>query len=133
ACLTIRQRRAVAVAAGVPPALEPGPRVSETISSANRPAGKRGKLNQERHITGVAGNDAHQKVGFRGIYSGAETIRIEDTSPKILKELKLNWFSRAIARLCFGPLQPNRRLFHFQLDPYERSARFVNTHVLLST
>ena len=27
-------------------------------------------------------------------------------------------------------LAPNEQLFHVQLDPYERSARFVNTHVL---
>jgi hypothetical protein len=58
------------------------------------------------------------------------TIRVEDTSSKTLKEFRLNWFSRAIARICFGPLLPNRRLFYLQLDPYERSARFVNTHVL---
>jgi len=31
---------------------------------------------------------------------------------------------------CFGPLEPGRELFHVQLDPYERSAHFVNTHVL---
>ena len=88
------------------------------------------ELNRTRHITGIAGNDCHQNVGVRGIYTTADTIRVEDTSPKVLKEFKLNWFTRPLARLLFGPLKPNRRLFHFQLDPYERSARFVNTHVL---
>ncbi|MCL4789138.1 MAG: histidinol phosphatase, partial [Verrucomicrobia bacterium] len=47
-----------------------------------------------------------------------------------LKEFKLNWFTRPLARLCFGRLEPDRKLFHVQLDPYERSARFVNTHIL---
>ncbi|HTL59101.1 MAG TPA: hypothetical protein VL361_25735 [Candidatus Limnocylindrales bacterium] len=88
------------------------------------------QLNQKRHLTGVAGNDAHQNVGLRGIYTSSDTLRVEDTSPKTIKELKLNWLTRPIARLLFGPLKPDRRLFHIQLDPYARSARFVNTHVL---
>ena len=88
------------------------------------------ELNRTRHITGVAGNDCHQNVGVRVIYTPADTIRVEDTSPKTLTEFKLNWFTRPFARLCFGPLTPNRKLFHVQLDPYERTARFVNTHVL---
>ena len=88
------------------------------------------ELNRTRHITGIAGNDCHQNVGVRAIYTSADTIRMEDTSPKTLKEFKLNWFTRPLARLFLGPLTPNRKLFHVQLDPYERSARFVNTHVL---
>jgi hypothetical protein len=88
------------------------------------------ELNRTRHITGIAGNDCHQNVGFRGVYTSAGTIRVEDTSPRTLKELKLNWFTRLLARLLFGPLQPDQKLFHVQLDPYERMARFVNTHVL---
>lgn len=87
-------------------------------------------LNRERHLTGIAGNDCHQNVGVRAFYMEAGTIRVEDTSPKTLKEFKLNWLTRPIARWLFGPLEPNRKLFHIQLDPYERSARFVNTHVL---
>ena len=88
------------------------------------------ELNRTRHITGIAANDCHQNVGIRGVYTGADTIRIEDTSPRTLKEIKLNWFTRPWARLVFGPLAPGRKLFAVQLDPYERSARFVNTHLL---
>lgn len=88
------------------------------------------ELNRTRHITGTAGNDCHQNVGLRAVYTDADTIRIEDTSPKTVGEFKLNWFTRPLARLCLGRLEPGRKLFHFQLDPYERSARFVNTHVL---
>ena len=86
-------------------------------------------LNRTRHITGIAANDCHQNVGFRCFYTTSDQIRIEDTSPQTLKEIKLNWFTRLVARACFGPLEPGRKLFHVQLDPYERSARFVNTHV----
>lgn len=88
------------------------------------------ELNRTRHITGIAGNDCHQNVGLRAIYTAADTIRIEDTSPKTVTEFTLNWFTRPLARVCFGSLEPGRKLFHFQLDPYERSARFVNTHIL---
>ncbi len=88
------------------------------------------ELNRTRHITGIAANDCHQNVGFRGFYTASGEIRIEDTSPQTLKEIKLNWFTRLLARLWFGPLEPNRKLFHIQLDPYERMARYVNTHVL---
>jgi hypothetical protein len=87
-------------------------------------------LNRTRHITGIAANDCHQNVGLRGFYTATGAIRVEDTSPKTLKEIQLNWFTRPVARLAFGRLEPNRKLFHVQLDPYERSARFVNTHVL---
>jgi hypothetical protein len=87
-------------------------------------------LSQTRHITGIAANDCHQNVGFRAFYTDAGTIRLEDTSPDTLKEFRLNGITRLLARLAFGPLEPGRRLFHVQLDPYERSTRFVNTHIL---
>lgn len=90
------------------------------------------ELNRTRPITGIAANDCHQNVGFRGFYTEAGTIRIEDTSPKQLRDVKLNGFTRLLARMAFGPLEPGRKLFHFQLDPYERSARFVNTHLLMN-
>ena len=87
-------------------------------------------LNRTRHLTGIAGNDCHQNVGLRAVCTPTNTIRIEDTSPKTLAEFRLNRLTRPLARLGFGPLEPHRTLFHVQLDPYERMARFVNTHVL---
>jgi hypothetical protein len=88
------------------------------------------ELNRTRKLTGIAANDCHQNVGFRLICSSNGVIRLEDTSPKTIREFKLNWATRLLVRLVFGALEPNRRLWHVQLDPYERSARFVNTHVL---
>jgi hypothetical protein len=90
------------------------------------------ELAANRHLTAIAANDCHQNVGIRAIYLEGGTVRLEDTSPKVLREFRLNWFTRPLARLLFGPLEPNRKLFHLQLDPYARSARFVNTHVLAS-
>src|SRR5262249_45368993 len=57
-------------------------------------------------------------------------LHIDDTGRKTLTTIKLNWFTSPIARALFGPLEPDRELFHVQLAPYERVARFVNTHVL---
>lgn len=88
------------------------------------------ELNRSRHITGIAANDCHQNVGLRAFYTAEGTIRLEDTSPRPLAEWRLNGLTRPVARLLLGPLVPGRKLFHVQLDPYERSARFVNTHVL---
>jgi hypothetical protein len=89
------------------------------------------ELNRTRPVTGIAGNDCHQNVGLRGFFTESGTIQVEDTSPDTLHEFRLNRFTRTLARLAFGPLEPGRKLFHVQLDPYLRSARFVNTHVLM--
>jgi hypothetical protein len=35
-----------------------------------------------------------------------------------------------LLRLVFGKLEPDKLLFRFDLDPYQRSARYVNTHIL---
>jgi hypothetical protein len=87
-------------------------------------------LSRRRHLTGIAGNDCHQNVGLRGVCTFLDRVRLEDTSPKTLAEFELSWWSRPLLRACFGPLEPGRRLFEWRLDPYERLARFVNTHVL---
>jgi len=68
-------------------------------------------------VTGIAANDCHQNVGLRGCYTATGVIRVEDTSPKTLKEIQLNRFTRPVARLAFGRLEPDRKLFHVQLDP----------------
>lgn len=88
------------------------------------------ELNRTRHITGIAGNDCHQNTGLRGVCTTQGMFRIEDTSPKKIFECKLNWLTRPLVRLFFGAPAPGKQMFHFQLDPYERMARFVNTHVL---
>jgi len=89
-------------------------------------------LNRSRRITGIAANDAHQNTGVRGVYSANNTLRLLDTGHKdeAFKEFKLNRLTRGILRLLFGPLTPDKQLFRVDLDPYERSARFVNTHLL---
>ncbi len=87
-----------------------------------------------RKITAIAANDCHQNVGLRGIYTAKDTLLLLDTGhsdpEKKIAELPLNWATRPMLRMFFGPLEADRQLFRLDLDPYERSSRFVNTHLL---
>ena len=89
-----------------------------------------------RKITAVAANDCHQNVGLRGIYTGNDSLILMDTGhnepEKKIAEFRLNTLTRPLLRWCFGELTPERQLFRVDLDPYERSSRFVNTHLLAS-
>jgi hypothetical protein len=108
-------------------------RVLDRILGGPAPANLRrwDELNQtSRHITGIAGNDCHQNAGVRVIYTASGSLRIEDTSPAVLREIQLNAVTRWLVRLCVGPLTPDRKLWHLQLDPYDRLTRFVSTHLL---
>lgn len=88
------------------------------------------ELNRARPIAGVAGNDAHQNVGFRLVVTERARLRLEDTSPRRLTEFGVpDWLRPALAAAA-GPLEPGRRLFTVQFDPYDLSLRYVNTHVL---
>lgn len=88
------------------------------------------ELNISRKIVGIAGNDCHQNTGFIGKITPQGTLYIEDTSPKKVAEFNLNFFSRILLRLLFGKLEPNKVLFHIQLDPYDLMVRYVATHIL---
>ncbi|MBM3288697.1 MAG: hypothetical protein FJY92_00960, partial [Candidatus Hydrogenedentes bacterium] len=90
------------------------------------------ELNAKRKIVGIAASDAHQNSGFRGTYTEDGRLRIRGTGPD--KDggsgMKLNAVTRGLLRLFFGPLEPGRQLFRIEMDKYDRSLRFVNTHVL---
>ena len=88
------------------------------------------QLNLTRSVTGVAGNDCHQNVGLRIRVGNAHTLALEEPSPRVLRQWSLTPFQRTWLERWFGPLEPGRILFQIQLDPYERCARFVNTHLL---
>jgi hypothetical protein len=88
------------------------------------------ELNKTRPITGIAGNDCHQNNGVRVIYTKEGALRIEDTSPRTLRVVPLNAFTRRVAGLLLGPLEPGRKLLHLELDAYERMVRYVGTHIL---
>jgi len=89
-------------------------------------------LNRQRPITGIGANDAHQNVGYRAVASPSGTLVFSGTGEKteVLREVRLNGLTRLLVRLLAGPLEPGREVWRWELDPYERSCRFVNTHVL---
>lgn len=92
------------------------------------------ELSKHRNITAIAANDCHQNVGLRGVYTAQNTLLLLDTGhndpSKKIREFPLNIASRFLLRLCFGKLEADRELFRVDLDPYERTSRFVNTHLL---
>ncbi|MDZ4859443.1 MAG: hypothetical protein SGI88_10730 [Candidatus Hydrogenedentes bacterium] len=88
------------------------------------------ELNMERKVVGITASDAHQNFGFRGSYTDDGNLRFRDTSPDEGDIIELNWFTRSLLRLFFGPLESGRQLFRVDLDRYERSLRFSNTHIL---
>ncbi len=87
-------------------------------------------LNKNRYMAGISANDAHQNNGFRGYYTDQDTFLLRMTSDDTVGEWKLNFLTRPLLRWAFGPLTPGEQLFRVDLDPYARSLRFVNNHVL---
>lgn len=87
-----------------------------------------------RRLTAIAGNDCHNNCGVRGIYTDHDSLFVIDTGHKDedhkVADVKLNGFTRALLKLAFGPLEPNKEVFRFDLDPYERMSRFINTYLL---
>lgn len=91
---------------------------------------------KHRKITAYAANDCHQNVGLRGLYTERDTLLLIDTGhddpEKKVAEYKLNSVTRPLLGAIFGELKPGRQLFRIDMDPYARSSRFVNTHLLAS-
>jgi hypothetical protein len=80
-----------------------------------------------RRVVALAGNDAHQNNGVRLIVSPTGTLVLTDTSPKVEPLLESgNWLARRYA----AGHQPGETLWRWDADLYERSFRFVNTHLL---
>jgi hypothetical protein len=88
-------------------------------------------LNRSRKLVGIGANDCHRNNGFQGFYTDHDTFLVKSNAPDDEgKEYKLNALTRTLLRLFPGSLEPGARLFRFELDPYERSIRFTNTHLL---
>lgn len=90
-------------------------------------------LNQKRKIVGIAANDAHQNTGIRGYVTEQDTFQLRERgSADVIKEWKLNPFSKLLLQTLFGNWQGTRELFSITLDPYVQSLRYVNTHLLVT-
>ncbi len=89
------------------------------------------RLNRDRMMAGIAANDAHQNVGYRGYYTADNTLTLRGTGDEeTIRKWDLNLFTRTLLRLAFGPLEPEKQLFRIDIDECQRSLRFVNNHVL---
>jgi len=87
-------------------------------------------LNKDRFIVGIGANDAHENTGYQGFYTEEDSFVLLTTYDVELGEWQLNTVTRTLLRWAFGPLEPGKGLFRIDLDPYERSLRYVNNHVL---
>lgn len=89
---------------------------------------------KHRNITAIAANDCHQNVGIQMFYTEEDSLILLDTGhndpARKIQEFKLNFMTRPLVQRIFGPLEPGKRLVRLDFDPYERSSRFVNTHLL---
>jgi hypothetical protein len=78
----------------------------------------------------MAAVDAHQNIGIHLRYTWQETLALMENSGKTIREWNLNGFTRFLLRMAFGPLTPYTELYRLTKDPYSRSLRYVNTHLL---
>jgi hypothetical protein len=92
-------------------------------------------LNISRHISGFGGNDTHQNAGLKGMYLANGNLALSDTGHRFdnkdkVNEVRLNALTRLLLRTVYGPLEPGRQIFRYDLDDYARSALYVRTHLL---
>jgi plastocyanin len=85
------------------------------------------RLTAGRRVVGIAGNDAHQNNGLRLIVSKKGVLILTDTGPKQEPLVEFNgWVGRRIA----SGKETGTTLWRWDIDLYERSYHFVNTHLL---
>ena len=85
------------------------------------------ELNLTRKFVGVCGNDCHQNIGVYGVWQPDGSIKLRSPAKSDIKAPK---YLQPLLRLISGPFVPGKEAFRFQLDPYERSTRYVADHVL---
>ena len=88
--------------------------------------------NRTRKMVGFGASDAHRNLGLRLVYTADHRLWLRQTSRKSFTDPKIDVNSHAHTLLewIFGPLTPGRELLRVDLDPYPRSLRYVNTHLL---
>lgn len=89
------------------------------------------EINKTRKVVGFCSVDAHKNVGIRLQYTEDERFLLRDTSPSLRNSTELTWMPKWLARMLWGKLVPGKTLFQRDFDPYERSLRFDNNHLLL--
>lgn len=87
------------------------------------------ELCQKAPHTGVAGNDAHQNVGLRIVWTAADQVEIQDALGEKILELAAD--SNPLVNPLLANQQVGDVVFSLQLDPYEVALRHVGTHLLM--
>ncbi len=85
------------------------------------------ELNVTRKIVGICGNDCHQNIGVYGVWQPDASIKLRSPSKE---DIKTPACLQPLLRLFSAPFAPGKEAFRFQIDPYERSTRYVADHVL---
>ncbi|MFA6245174.1 MAG: hypothetical protein WC655_29795 [Candidatus Hydrogenedentales bacterium] len=88
------------------------------------------ELNRDRKMVGICAGDAHGNNGIYVVYTKEGNLRLFEGSGEEKDTYNLNGATRGLLRLFCGPLEEGKEVFRLQLDPYERSLRFSNNHVL---
>lgn len=89
------------------------------------------ELNKTRNIVGIGAVDAHKNIGVRLVCTSDGRLILGDTSPKIDKGQDVSWLPKWFVELVFGPIVPGKTIWQIDWDPYERSLRFDNNHLLI--
>jgi len=84
-------------------------------------------LSVEGICVGVAANDAHNNTGFILKAGDSNAVIVEDPLGEEIARLEKSKLPGAIAA---SDSPPGTKLMEFRLDPYERSFRYVSTHIL---
>ncbi len=89
------------------------------------------EMNKTRKIVGMCAVDAHKNVGMRLVCDADGHLILRDTSPSLQNSKDVSWIPKWLLRPFFGPIEPGKTLFQHDFDPYERSLRYDNNHLLV--
>ena len=85
------------------------------------------ELNVTRKFVGICGNDCHQNIGVYGVWQPDGSVKLRSPAKQ---DIPAPRYLQPLLRLISGPFVPGKEAFRFQIDPYERSTRYVADHVL---
>ncbi len=89
------------------------------------------ELNKTKTMVGIGAVDAHKNIGVRLVCTNDERLILSDTSPKIDQGQDVSWLPRWLVRMVFGEITPGKTIWQIDWDPYERSLRYNNNHLLI--
>lgn len=89
------------------------------------------EMNKTRKIVGMCAVDAHKNVGVRLVCDSEGKLILRDTSPSLNNSQDVSWIPKWLLSPFVGPIEPGKTLWQRDFDPYERSLRYDNNHLLV--